>query len=391
MAQNWKMRHRYCSQAMPSPGLWLRIVLSVAMLSIGMTLLLGPASAVSRIKDIADFEGVRENQMIGYGLVVGLNGTGDSLNNSPFTRQSLQSMLERMGVNTVAEELRTANVAAVMVTANLPAFATPGTRIDVNVSALGDSASLQGGTLLVTPMMGADGQTYAIAQGSLAIGGFSVQGDAASLTRGVPTSARISNGALVEREVGFELATLEKLRIALRNPDFTTARRVALAINDLMGQPIAEPKDPGTVQLYLPKSFNGNIVDLITDIEQLLIEPDLPAKVVIDEDTGVIVMGREVQISTVAVAQGNLTVMVSEFADVSQPAPFSDGETTVIPNTEITAGEGIETQLAVISSGVSLQELVDGLNMLGIGPRDMISILQAIKAAGALQAEIEVM
>lgn len=391
MAQNWKMRHRYCSQAMPSPGLWLRIVLSVAMLSIGMTLLLGPASAVSRIKDIADFEGVRENQMIGYGLVVGLNGTGDSLNNSPFTRQSLQSMLERMGVNTVAEELRTANVAAVMVTANLPAFATPGTRIDVNVSALGDSASLQGGTLLVTPMMGADGQTYAIAQGSLAIGGFSVQGDAASLTRGVPTSARISNGALVEREVGFELATLEKLRIALRNPDFTTARRVALAINDLMGQPIAEPKDPGTVQLYLPKSFNGNIVDLITDIEQLLIEPDLPAKVVIDEDTGVIVMGREVQISTVAVAQGNLTVMVSEFADVSQPAPFSDGETTVIPNTEIIAGEEIETQLAVISSGVSLQELVDGLNMLGIGPRDMISILQAIKAAGALQAEIEVM
>lgn len=391
MAQNWKMRHRYCSQAMPSPGQWLRIVLSVAMISIGMTLLLGPASAVSRIKDIADFEGVRENQMIGYGLVVGLNGTGDSLNNSPFTRQSLQSMLERMGVNTVAEELRTANVAAVMVTANLPAFATPGTRIDVNVSALGDSASLQGGTLLVTPMMGADGQTYAIAQGSLAIGGFSVQGDAASLTRGVPTSARISNGALVEREVGFELATLDKLRIALRNPDFTTARRVALAINDLMGQPIAEPKDPGTVQLYLPKSFNGNIVDLITDIEQLLIEPDLPAKVVIDEDTGVIVMGREVQISTVAVAQGNLTVMVSEFADVSQPAPFSDGETTVIPNTEITAGEEIETQLAVISSGVSLQELVDGLNMLGIGPRDMISILQAIKAAGALQAEIEVM
>ncbi len=390
MAQNWKIRHRYCSHAMPSPGLWIRIIFSILMVSIGMTFLMGHASAVSRIKDIADFEGVRENQMIGYGLVVGLNGTGDSLTNSPFTRQSLQSMLERMGVNTVAEELRTANVAAVMVTANLPPFATPGTRIDVTVSALGDAGSLQGGTLLVTPMMGADGQTYAIAQGSLAIGGFSVQGDAASLTRGVPTSARISNGALVEREVGFELATLDRLRIALRNPDFTTARRVALAINDLMGQPIAEPKDPATVQLYLPKSFNGNIVDLITDIEQLLIEPDLPAKVVIDEDTGVIVMGREVQISTVAVAQGNLTVMVSEFADVSQPAPFSEGETTVIPNTEISSEE-VETQLAVISSGVSLQELVDGLNMLGIGPRDMISILQAIKAAGALQAEIEVM
>jgi flagellar P-ring protein precursor FlgI len=376
---------------MPASGLWLRIIISVLMISIAMTLLLGPANAVSRIKDIADFEGVRENQMIGYGLVVGLNGTGDSLNNSPFTRQSLQSMLERMGVNTVADDLRTANVAAVMVTANLPPFATPGTRIDVSVSALGDAGSLQGGTLLVTPMMGADGQTYAIAQGSLAIGGFSVQGDAASLTRGVPTSARISNGALVEREVGFELATLDRLRIALKNPDFTTARRVALAINDLMGQPVAEPKDPATVQLYLPENFDGNVVDLITDIEQLLIEPDLPAKVVIDESTGVIVMGREVQISTVAVAQGNLTVMVSEFADVSQPAPFSEGETTVIPNTEIAADEAIEAQLAVIDSGVSLQELVDGLNMLGIGPRDMISILQAIKAAGALQAEIEVM
>lgn len=391
MAQNWKLKHRYCSAAMSAPGIWMRILFSLALLGLCMTLLLTPAGAVSRIKDIADFEGVRENQMIGYGLVVGLNGTGDSLTNSPFTRQSLQSMLERMGVNTVADELRTANVAAVMVTANLPAFATPGTRIDVNVSALGDAASLQGGTLLVTPMMGADGQTYAIAQGSLAIGGFSAQGDAATLTRGVPTSARISNGALVEREVGFELATLEQLRLALRNPDFTTARRVALAINDLMGQPVAEPKDPATVQLYLPQSFDGNIVDLLTDIEQLLIEPDLPAKVVIDEDTGVIVMGREVQVSTVAVAQGNLTVMVSEFADVSQPAPFSEGQTTTIPNTEIRAGEDVATQLAVIRSGVSLQELVDGLNMLGIGPRDMISILQAIKAAGALQAEIEVM
>ena len=184
---------------------------------------------------------------------------------------------------------------------------------------------------------------------------------------------------------------MEELRIALRNPDFTTARRIALAINDLMGQPVAEPKDPATVQLYLPKTFDGNIVDLLTDIEQLLIEPDLPAKVVIDEATGVIVMGRDVQVSTVAVAQGNLTVMVSEFADVSQPAPFSDGQTTTIPNTEIRVGEDVARQLAVISSGVSLQELVDGLNMLGIGPRDMISILQAIKAAGALQAEIEVM
>ncbi|MBL4646901.1 MAG: flagellar basal body P-ring protein FlgI, partial [Rhizobiales bacterium] len=302
----------------------------MSILALCMALFLGSASATSRIKDIADFEGVRENQLIGYGLVVGLNGTGDALNNSPFTRQSLQSMLERMGVNTVPEDLRTTNVAAVMVTSNLPPFATPGTRIDVTVSAMGDASSLQGGTLLVTPLMGADGETYAIAQGSLAVGGFTVQGDGATVTRGVPTSARISNGALVERELGFDLAALDTLRIALRNPDFTTSRRIALAINDLMGSPVAEPKDPATVQLYLPKNFDGNIVDLITDIEQLLVEPDLPAKVVIDEDTGVIVMGREVQVSTVAVAQGNLTVMVSEFAQVSQPAPFSNGETTIV-------------------------------------------------------------
>lgn len=391
MSQQSENFERESSWALPDEGIWVRVFLFMSILALCMALFLGSASATSRIKDIADFEGVRENQMIGYGLVVGLNGTGDALNNSPFTRQSLQSMLERMGVNTVPEDLRTTNVAAVMVTGNLPPFATPGTRIDVTVSAMGDASSLQGGTLLVTPLMGADGETYAIAQGSLAVGGFTVQGDGATVTRGVPTSARISNGALVERELGFDLAALDTLRIALRNPDFTTSRRIALAINDLMGSPVAEPKDPATVQLFLPKNFNGNIVDLITDIEQLLVEPDLPAKVVIDEDTGVIVMGREVQVSTVAVAQGNLTVMVSEFAQVSQPAPFSQGETTVVPNTEITIGEEEPVNLAVIQSGVSLQELVNGLNMLGIGPRDMISILQAIKAAGALQAEIEVM
>ena len=391
MSQQSENLERESSWALPDEGIWVRVFLFMSILALCMALFLGSASATSRIKDIADFEGVRENQLIGYGLVVGLNGTGDALNNSPFTRQSLQSMLERMGVNTVPEDLRTTNVAAVMVTSNLPPFATPGTRIDVTVSAMGDASSLQGGTLLVTPLMGADGETYAIAQGSLAVGGFTVQGDGATVTRGVPTSARISNGALVERELGFDLAALDTLRIALRNPDFTTSRRIALAINDLMGSPVAEPKDPATVQLYLPKNFDGNIVDLITDIEQLLVEPDLPAKVVIDEDTGVIVMGREVQVSTVAVAQGNLTVMVSEFAQVSQPAPFSNGETTIVPNTEIRFGEEEPVNLAVIQSGVSLQELVNGLNMLGIGPRDMISILQAIKAAGALQAEIEVM
>ena len=348
-------------------------------------------AAASRIKDLAAIEGVRENQLVGYGIVVGLNGTGDSLNNAPFTKQSLQAMLERMGVNTRGANMRTANVAAVMVTANLPPFSTQGSRIDVSISALGDAKSLQGGTLLVTPLIGADGEAYAIAQGALAVGGFTAKGDAASVTRGVPTAARIASGAIVEREVEFKLGTQNAVRLALRNPDFTTARRIAMAINDLIGQPSAEPIDPSTVRLTLPPKFNGNIVDLITDIEQLAVEPDLPAKVVVDEATGIIVMGQDVRVSTVAVAQGNLTVTVSENPEVSQPNPLAQGQTTVVPRTQVSVDDGSKKKLGILQQTVSLRELVDGLNALGIGPRDMITILQAIKAAGALQAEIEVM
>jgi flagellar P-ring protein precursor FlgI len=349
------------------------------------------AIAASRVKDLAAFEGVRGNQLIGYGIVVGLNGTGDTLNNAPFTKQSLQAMLERMGVNTRGANMRTANVAAVMVTANLPPFSTQGTRIDVAISALGDAKSLQGGTLLVTPLIGADGEAYAIAQGALAVGGFTAKGDAASVTRGVPTAARIANGAIVEREVEFKLGSQNAVRLALRNPDFTTARRIAMAINDLIGTPSAEPVDPSTVRLTLPQKFNGNIVDLITDIEQLAVEPDLPAKVVIDEATGIIVMGQDVRVSTVAVAQGNLTVTVTETPEVSQPEPFSNGETKVVPRTQVTVDDSSKKKLGIVNQTVSLRELVDGLNSLGVGPRDMITILQAIKASGALQAEIEVM
>jgi flagellar P-ring protein precursor FlgI len=349
-------------------------------------------AAASRIKDLASIEGVRENQLVGYGIVVGLNGTGDSLTNAPFTKQSLQAMLERMGVNTRGANMRTANVAAVMVTANLPPFASQGSRIDVQISALGDSKSLQGGTLLVTPLLGADGEAYAIAQGPLAVGGFTAKGDAASVTRGVPTTARIANGALVEREVEFKLGAMNSVRIALRNPDFTTARRIAMAINDLIGTPSAEPIDPSTVRLTMPQRFNGNIVDLITDIEQLAVEPDLPAKVVIDEATGIVVMGQDVRVSTVAVAQGNLTVTVTEQPQVSQPEPFSrGGQTVTVPRTQVTVDDGAKKKMAIVRQTVSLKELVDGLNALGVGPRDMITILQAIKAAGALQAEIEVM
>ncbi|EAV45339.1 flagellar P-ring protein precursor I [Roseibium aggregatum IAM 12614] len=367
-----------------------RLALLGAAAVVAATALVAPAQAASRIKDIADFEGIRENQLIGYGLVVGLNGTGDSLNNSPFTQQSLQAMLERLGVNTRNIDLNTNTVAAVMVTANLPPFSTQGTRIDVNVSALGDSDSLQGGTLLVTPLVGADGEVYAIAQGSIAIGGFSAQADAASVVRGVPTAGRIANGGLVERELDFKLASLTTLRLALRNPDLTTARRIALSVNELIGMPTAEPLDPATVRIDLPQQYDGNIVDLLTDIEQLIVEPDLAARIVIDENSGIIVMGQDVKVSMVAVAQGNLTVTIAESPQVSQPLPFANGQTAVVPRSDVSVDEE-GSKLAIVPQTVTLKQLVDGLNALGIGPRDMISILQAIKAAGALQADIEVL
>jgi flagellar P-ring protein precursor FlgI len=300
-------------------------------------------------------------------------------------------MLERLGVNVRGQTMRTGNVAAVMVTANLPAFATQGTRIDITVSALGDAKSLQGGTLLVTPLLGADGNVYAVGQGSVAIGGFQAEGEAAKIVRGVPTVGRIANGALIEREIEFNLNRQSQLRMALRNPDFTTAKRIAAAINDYIGVPTAEPLDPATIGITVPPQYRGNVVSLLTEVEQLPVEPDLSAKIVIDERSGIIVMGNDVRVSTVAVAQGNLTVTITEAPQVSQPAPFSrNGQTVVVPRTRIGVQEDGK-KLAVVRNGVSLQQLVDGLNALGIGPRDLIAILQAIKAAGAIQADIEVM
>jgi flagellar P-ring protein FlgI len=365
--------------------------LAVALAAFALTLYGAAAGATSRIKDLADIEGVRENQLIGYGLVVGLNGTGDTLNNIPFTKQSLTAMLERLGVNIRGAQLRTGNVAAVMVTGNLPAFATQGTRVDVSVSALGDAKSLQGGTLLVTPLLGADGNVYAVGQGTVAVAGFSAEGDASRIVRGVPTVGRISNGALVEREIDFAINRMSNLRLALRNPDLTTAKRIAGAINDFLGAAAAEPIDRATIMLVVPPKYHGNLVALLTEIEPLQIEPDLPAKVVIDDRSGVIVIGRDVRVATVAVAQGNLTVTISETPQVSQPTPFSrGGRTRVVPRTRIgVQEEGVK--LGVVDEGVSLRDLVDGLNALGVGPRDLISILQAIKASGAIQAEIEVM
>lgn len=379
-------RHIAAGQKRPSPA---RLV---ALALIG-TLLAGPAFASSRIKDIADFEGIRDNPLVGYGLIVGLNGTGDKLTNAGFTRQSLIGMLERLGVNTRDDPLKTKDVAAVMVTTNLPPFARQGSYIDVTVSALGDATSLLGGTLLVTPLLGADGEVYAVGQGPVAVGGFTASGaSGSSVTQGVPTSARISNGAVIEREVPFALASLTSINIALRNPDFTTSQRVAQAINGYFKAPIARSTDPTTIAVTVPQDHAGDVAGLMTEIEQLTVDPDQTARVIIDERSGVIVMGDNVRISTVAIAQGNLTIRVTETPQVSQPSPFSNTGTTVtVPRTQIEVDQGEGKKLAVVKNGVSLQELVNGLNALGIGPRDMITILQAIKAAGALQADIQVM
>lgn len=348
--------------------------------------------AQSRIKDIAAFEGVRDNLLVGYGLVVGLNGTGDDLGSSPFTRESLIGMLQRMGINARDNNLDTANVAAVMVTAILPPFARHGSRIDITISALGDADSLLGGTLLVSPLLAADGEVYAVAQGSLAVAGFSASGEGGSITKGVPTSGRIPNGAIVEREIAFDMVELKTVKISLRNPDLTTARRLAEKINAFLKVQAAHSTDPGTVLLTVPERYNGNTVALLTDIEQLRIKVDQLARVVINEQSGVIVMGENVRISTVAIAQGNLTIRITETPQVSQPAPFSTtGATETVARTAIDIQEEGMRQLAVLPEGVSLQELVNGLNALGIGPRDMITILQAVKAAGSLQAQIEVM
>jgi flagellar P-ring protein precursor FlgI len=341
-----------------------------------------------RIKDIADVEGVRDNQLVGYGLVVGLPGTGDRLRTAIFTRQSLVGMLERLGVNTRDNETRldTRNVAAVMVTANLPSFAQPGSRIDVAVSSLGDAQNLTGGTLLVTPLLGADGAVYAVAQGAVATGAIAVRGAAASVARGVPTSARISAGGIVERAIPYTLAGRDHVRLSLRNPDFTTAQRIAAAINRASGG-VARATDPRTVLLTLggrdPMAF-------ITNIEQLRVEPDQVARVIIEEASGTIVMGSNVRVSTVAIAQGNLTIRITETPQVSQPNPLAGGETTVVPRTQIEVDEQAERRMGVLRGSITLAELVRGLNSLGVGPRDLINILQSIKAAGALQAELEV-
>ncbi len=345
---------------------------------------------ITRIKDITKLKGARENQLVGYGLVIGLPNSGDSMRNSPFTEQSLRSMLDRMGVNVQRSTLRARNVAAVVVTAELPPFAGRGSRVDVTVSALGDARSLLGGTLVITPLVGADGEVYAVAQGPVAVTGFNAAGDAESLTRGVPTAGRVPNGALVERELPDNFGTLRSLVLELRNPDYRTAVRVADAINQHMtrrfGARGAYERDFRSVLLVNPPGVNP--VRFLAEVGDLVVQPDAPARVVIDERTGTVVIGKDVQVSTVAVTHGNLTVRITETPVASQPNMLSGGDTVVLPTTRVEAEEK-QGQLAILN-GSSLQTLVGGLNQIGLKPTGIIAILQAIKTAGALQADLVV-
>lgn len=341
-----------------------------------------------RIKDLADIKGVRNNQLVGYGLVVGLDGSGDG-KKSRFTVQSMASMLEKMGITIHPDEIAVSNVAAVMVTAELPPFAKAGSRIDALVSSIGDAKNLQGGTLLLTPLKAVNGQVFAVAQGPVNTGGFSAGGAGGSVQKNFPTVGRVISGALVERELEIDFNRRSSLTLSLHQPDFTTAARVSDAINGLFYGDVADAPDAGTIRINVPGAYVGNLVELVAMIEKLDVTPDSAAKVVINERTGTVVMGENVRLSTIAIAHGNLSIVIKESSAVSQPLPFSDGETVVTPDTNISVKEEGK-QLVLMETGTSIGEVVRALNALGVSPRDLIAIFQAIKAAGALQAELEV-
>ncbi|MCA8882772.1 MAG: flagellar basal body P-ring protein FlgI [Rhodobacteraceae bacterium] len=362
------------------------MILRLAALLLALLALPAGASEV-RLKDLVEFDGVRGNDLVGYGLVVGLNGTGDGLRNAPFTEEIMTNILERLGVNVTGEQFRPKNVAAVFVTAELPAFSRVGSQIDVTVSAIGDAKSLLGGTLIMTPLNAADGQIYAVGQGTIIAGGVSAEGDAASVVQGVPTSGVIPAGARVEREVEFDFSALSSLRLALRTPDFSTALLIEQAINRRFNRTVAEAMDAGTVRLNLDATRAGSPARAMAQIENLRVEPQRRARVVVDQRSGTIVMGDDVRISRVAVSQGNLTLRVQEEPLVVQPNPFAEGETVVVPRTTAQIQEEPGTGLAEVPGGTSLSEVVAGLNALGVSPRNMIDILKSIKAAGALHAE----
>ena len=362
----------------------------IRVLVMGLLLALAASAAAAqvRLKDLVEFDGVRGNDLVGYGLVIGLNGTGDGIRNAPFTEDILSSILERLGVNVTGEQVRPRNVAAVLVTATLPAFARTGARIDVTVSAIGDASSLHGGTLVMTALNGADGQIYAVAQGAILAGGVAARGQAAEVVQGVPTSGSIPGGGRVEREVDFALSSLSRVRLALRQADFTTALRIEQAINAHYGRGVAAMLDAGTVVLDIAATREASVAHALGRIENLPVAPGGRARVVVDQRSGTIVMGEAVRISPVAVAQGGLTLRVEEAPIVVQPNPFSPGETVVVPRTtaEIEPRPGVG--LAEVRGGTSLAEVVAGLNALGVGPREMIDILNTINASGALHAEL---
>jgi len=361
-----------------------RLLLAVAMLAGTMV----PASSASRIKDIATLQAARDNQLVGYGLVIGLQGSGDGLRNSPFTEQSIRAMLENLGIATEGGRARARNVAAVIVTANLPAFVQSGSRIDVNVSSLGDATSLAGGTLVMTPMRAADGEIYAVAQGPVFVSGFSAQGQAETLTQGVPTAGRVPNGAIVERQVQASFSDLGTLTLQLRNPDFSTAVMIVDVINEYsgsrFGKALAREQDARTVLIHKPDGISP--ARFISELENLIVESDTPARVVVDERTGTIVIGQDVRISRVAISHGTLTVRITEAPKVVQPEPFSKGETAIEPYTAIDANQP-DARVAVLD-GPDLETLVAGLNRMGVKPDGIIAILQGIKSAGALQADL---
>ena len=343
----------------------------------------------ARIKDIASLKGVRSNQLIGYGLVVGLNGTGDG-SGTKFTVQSLVNMMEHLGIHALPDDVKVSNVAAVMVTADLPPFGREGSKLDVLVSSVGDAKSLQGGTLLLTPLRGVDNRIYALAQGPLIVGGFASSGAAGGgVQKNHPTVARIPGGASIEREIPFHFAKMQDLVISLNEPDFTTAMRVTDAINGTLGQKLAFPSDAGTIRVHVPGEMRKNMVGMMASLEQININPDSKARIIMDERTGTVVMGQDVRISSVAIAHGNLSVTIKESPQVSQPAPFSQGQTVVTPQSKVNVAEE-QKRLIVMPSGTSLGEVVKALNAIGVSPRDLIAVFQAIKAAGALQADLEI-
>ncbi len=364
----------------------IRLGVFLAALLIPCAVLAGPI----RLKDLVEFDGVRGNDLVGYGLVVGLNGTGDGLRNAPFTEEIMTNILERLGVNVTGEQFRPKNVAAVFVTATLPPFSRAGSQIDVTVSAIGDSKSLLGGTLIMTPLNAADGQIYAVAQGTIIAGGVSAQGDAASVVQGVPTSGVIPSGARVEQEIDFQFSDLATIRLALREPDFTTAARIEAAINGNFGAGVARMLDSGTVQMDILATQSPSAAHAMSRVENILVEPERRARVVVDQRSGTIVMGDDVRLSRVAVSQGNLTLRIEESPIVVQPNPFAEGETVVVPRTGAEIEEEPGVGLAEVPESTTLSEVVAGLNALGVAPRDMIDILKSIKAAGALHAEFVV-